>query len=105
MIEEIKREFPNHQYVATDIMPDGLHKSYKRNPDIMHIQGMFSRWSGRSIAIIRTVLADTYLLNVCHPKYMLLAFGMNDFGYLYIDAVKALSQDYDGATFGMIVHG
>lgn len=38
MIEEMKKKFPNHEYIATDLMADGLKYSYKRNPDIMHIQ-------------------------------------------------------------------
>lgn len=38
MIEEIRNKYPNHTYVATDLMPDGLKQSYKRNPDIMHIR-------------------------------------------------------------------
>lgn len=34
----MKKIFPKHEYIATDLMSDGLKLSYKRNPDIMHIQ-------------------------------------------------------------------
>lgn len=42
MIEELKQHFPVHEYVATDLLSDGLKLSYDRNPDIMHIQCDFT---------------------------------------------------------------
>lgn len=42
MIEEIRNSYPQHTYVATDLMVDGLRQSYKRNKDIMHIRCDFT---------------------------------------------------------------
>lgn len=42
MIGEMKEKFPNNRYIATDLMKEGLVQSYKRNPDIMHIQCDFT---------------------------------------------------------------
>lgn len=42
MIGEMKDCFPQNKYIATDLMKEGLLQSYKRNPDIMHIQCDFT---------------------------------------------------------------
>lgn len=42
MIGEMKECFPKNRYIATDLMKEGLLQSYKRNPDIMHIQCDFT---------------------------------------------------------------
>lgn len=42
MIGEMRDCFPGNQYIATDLMNEGLIQSYKRNPDIMHIQCDFT---------------------------------------------------------------
>ena len=38
MIQDIKNSFPDMGLIATDLYAEGLHKSYKRNPDIYHVQ-------------------------------------------------------------------
>lgn len=38
MISELKEMFPKHDYIATDLLIDGLERSYQRHPDIMHMQ-------------------------------------------------------------------
>lgn len=38
MIQDIKMHFPGNELIATDLYAEGLHKSYRRNPDIRHIQ-------------------------------------------------------------------
>ncbi|SEA32502.1 class I SAM-dependent methyltransferase [Selenomonas ruminantium] len=42
MIEEMYRAFPENNYIATDLMVDGLRKSYLRNKNIMHIRCDFT---------------------------------------------------------------
>lgn len=42
MMEEMKADFPDHYYIATDVMVDGLRQSYLRNQDVMHIQCDFT---------------------------------------------------------------
>jgi len=42
MIEEMRNTFPKNQYIATDLMMEGLEQSYKRNKDILHIRCDFT---------------------------------------------------------------
>lgn len=42
MIEEMKEEYPLNDYIATDLLIDGLLRSAKRNPSVMHIQCDFT---------------------------------------------------------------
>ena len=42
MIEEMKAAFPDNTFIATDLMREGLVKSYSRNPDILHIRCDFT---------------------------------------------------------------
>lgn len=42
MIGEMKDSFSGNQYIATDLMNEGLVQSYRRNPDIMHIRCDFT---------------------------------------------------------------
>lgn len=43
MIGELKSRYPDNTYVSTDIIEDGLLRSYRRNPDIMHIHCDFTK--------------------------------------------------------------
>ncbi len=38
MIADLKNAFPRNKFVACDLCEGGLYRSYKNNPDIMHIQ-------------------------------------------------------------------
>lgn len=42
MIEEMRNLFPENQYIATDLMSEGLERSYARNKDILHIRCDFT---------------------------------------------------------------
>lgn len=59
MIGEMREAFPHNNYIATDLMNEGLFLSYKTNPDIMHIRCDFTNapFENNSIDII-------YALNV-----------------------------------------
>lgn len=59
MIEEMKAQFPDNRYFATDLMIDGLRQSYSRNKDILHIRCDFTDapFTGNSVDFV-------YSLNV-----------------------------------------
>ena len=59
MIAEMKNQYPNNLYIATDLMDEGLKQSCRRRPDIMHIRCDFTNapFSDNSIDFI-------YSLNV-----------------------------------------
>ena len=42
MIAEMKNQYPQNYYIATDLMDEGLKRSYKKRPDIMHLRCDFT---------------------------------------------------------------
>lgn len=59
MIDEVKRAYPKQRYVATDVMPGGLIKSYLKNRDVCHVQCDFT-----DAPIISDSVDVLYSLNV-----------------------------------------
>lgn len=107
MIEEMRNLFPKNQYIATDLMLDGLEQSYARNKDILHIRCDFTDAPFRdktvdfifSLNVLEHIEEDVKTISECYRilkpgGYCLFVVPRGDNLYDYFDEMLFHKRRY-----------